>query len=100
MDGVPVPGARLLATLERFDLPDGVQIVPVECLSACSNGVAVALSAPGRWTYVYGQMGCDDAPDIVKGAADYAATQDGIVPWRERVQIFRKRCIARIPSIG
>ncbi len=100
IDGEPVPGARLHAALERAGAPHDVRIVPVECLSACNNGAAIALSGPGRWTYVYGQMTETDAPEILAGAAAYAATDDGIVPWRERVTIFRKRSIARIPSIG
>ena len=78
----------------------GVSIVPVECLSACNNGAAIALSGPGRWTYVYGRMTPEDAAEIRQGAADYAASNDGIVPWRDRIAIFRKRSIARIPSIG
>ena len=41
-----------------------------------------------------------DAAEILTGAAAYAAADDGIVPWRDRIAIFRKRSIARIPSIG
>jgi len=100
LDGEPVAGARLHAALARNEAPEGVRVVPVECLSACSSGAAIALSGPGRWSYVYGQMGVDDVPDILDGAAAYAATTDGIVPWRERVAIFRKRSIARLPPIG
>ncbi len=100
LEGEAVPGARLHAALTAEPAPEGVRIVQVECLSACSNGAAVALSAPGCWTYVYGQMSDADAPEILAGAAAYAATTDGIVPWRERVQIFRKRSLARIPPIG
>ena len=37
---------RLLAALGAGPLPAGVAIRPVECLSACSQGCAVALSAP------------------------------------------------------
>jgi len=99
-DGEPVPGARLHDALAAEGAPEGVRIVPVECLSACSNGAAIALSAPGRWTYVYGGMEAADAPEILAGAAAYAGTSDGIVPWRERVTIFRKRSLARIPPIG
>ena len=32
-------------------------------------------------------------------ARAYAATPDGIVPWRERPEIFRKRVIARVPPL-
>ena len=35
--------------------------------------------------------------DLLTGAARYAATADGLVPWRERPMIFRKGVIARIP---
>lgn len=100
LDGQQVPGARLMDALSAIDTPQGVRIQPVECLSACSNGAAIALTGPDRWTYVYGHMTTDDAPQILQGAAAYAQTADGIVPWRERITIFRKRSLARIPPIG
>lgn len=98
-EGQPVPGARLLAALAAAGEPDGVRIVGVECLSACNSGAAVALSAPGRWSYVYGRLSEADAPDILAGAAAYAAAPDGIVPWRSRPVIFRKQSLARIPPM-
>jgi len=98
-DGRPVPGARLYAALAEATLPEGVDLVPVECLSACSNGCAVALSQTGSWSYIYGRLGESDASDILAGAGAYAATRDGIVPWRERVAIFRKQSLARIPPL-
>lgn len=98
-DGEPLPGARLHQALLDA-APPGVSIRAVECLSACNNGAAIALSGADRWTYVYGQMSETDAPEIIAGAAAYAQTADGIVPWRERVAIFRKRSLARIPPLG
>jgi predicted metal-binding protein len=98
-DGQPVPGARLHAALARARADDGLRIVPVECLSACNSGCAVALSAPGAWTYVYGRLTEADVPDILAGASLYAATPDGIVPWRDRPVIFRKQSLARIPPM-
>ncbi|MFH5773018.1 DUF1636 domain-containing protein [Paracoccus sp. NGMCC 1.201697] len=100
LDGQPVAGARLHAALDGVAPPPGVRIIPVECLSACNSGSAIALSGPGRWSYVYGRMEIADVPEILQGAAAYAASADGIVPWRDRVAIFRKRSIARIPPIG
>lgn len=91
------PGARLHAALTALEAPEGVQVVGVKCLSACSQGSAVALSEPGKWTYVYGRMTTDDATDILAGAAAYAATDDGLVPWRARITQFRKQSLARIP---
>ncbi|MCZ4353899.1 DUF1636 domain-containing protein [Roseovarius aestuarii] len=98
-EGAPRPGALLHAALTEAGAPEGVQIVPVECLSACSQGASVALSAPGKWTYVYGRLKDTDCADILAGAAAYAATADGLVPWRERPVIFRKQSLARIPPM-
>lgn len=99
VEGQPVPGARLYSALATSPLPEGLTVAPVECLSACGNGCAVALSAPGCWSYVYGRLGEGDAAEILAGATAYAATSDGLVPWRERPQIFRKQSLARIPPL-
>jgi predicted metal-binding protein len=84
----------------HFGAPPGVNVEPVECLSACNQGCSVALSAPGRWSYVYGRLSEENAGDVVAGAAAYAAAPDGIVPWRTRPEIFRKQSLARIPPIS
>lgn len=95
----PRPGARLHDALAA-DLPAGVAIRAVECLSACEKGCAVALSAPGKWSYVYGFLDpAAHVPEILAGAAAYARSEDGIVPWRERPVIFRKQSLARVPPL-
>ncbi len=83
--------------LKRAGAPEGVRIVGVECLSACNTGCAVSLTKPGAWSYVYGRLPLDDVPAILEGAGKYAASADGIVPWRDRPTVFRKQSIARIP---
>lgn len=98
-EDAPPPGALLHDALLAAGAPDGVRIVGVSCLSACSQGASVALSAPGKWSYVYGRMSPGDCGDILAGAAAYAATDDGLVPWRERPVIFRKQSLARIPPL-
>lgn len=99
-EGELAPGARLHAALVEAGVPDDVNLVSVECLSACSQGCSVALSAPGRWSYVYGRLSADNARDVIAGASAYAAAPDGIVPWRSRPEIFRKQSLARIPPIA
>jgi predicted metal-binding protein len=99
-EGEITPGARLHAAILGAGVPEGVKLVPVECLSACNQGCSVALSAPGRWSYVYGRLSDANAQDVVAGAAAYAAAADGIVPWRRRPEIFRKQSLARIPPIA
>ena len=98
-EGAALPGARLFAALLDIPLPEGVRMVPVACLSACSQGAAVALQGAGKWGYVYGRLSESDATDIIAGARAYAASPDGLVPWRERPTIFRKQSLARIPPM-
>lgn len=99
-EGETTPGKRLHGAILEAGVPDGVSVVPVECLSACSQGCSVALSAPGRWSYVYGRLSDANAQDVVAGAVAYAAAPDGLVPWRSRPEIFRKQSLARIPPIA
>ena len=93
------PGSQLLNALTAAGAPEAVRIVGVECLSACNTGCAVSLTKPGAWSYVYGRLTLDNVPAILEGAGKYAATRDGIVPWRERPTVFRKQSIARIPPL-
>jgi predicted metal-binding protein len=96
-EGEKVPGARLAQALADANACDRVEVRPTECLSACTQGCSIALTRAGSWTYVYGRLSETDAPDILAGAAAYAQTTDGIVPWRQRPVIFRKQSLARIP---
>ena len=98
-EGGTRPGEALHAALASRAMPEGVTLKAVECLSNCSSGCSVAVrGGPGRWTYVYGNLMEDrDADMVVDGIARYAATADGLVPWRKRPEHFRKNCIARIP---
>ena len=73
------------------------RIVEAECLSNCNRGCSAALTGPGRWSYIYGDLSQASIDDLLTGASRYAATEDGLVPWRERPTIFRKGVIARLP---
>ncbi|MEP3330900.1 DUF1636 domain-containing protein [Sedimentitalea sp.] len=98
----PRPGAKLYDALAAGDVPSGVTLRPVECLSNCDSGCSIVLrGGAGRWTYVYGNFDeISDADMILDVAFRYHATPDGLIPWRERPVHFRKNCIARIPPIG
>ncbi len=93
------PGAVLCRRLLAFAL-EGVRVTGVECLANCDHGCTIALRGPGRWTYVYGRL--DETADLAAigdGIARYRATVDGLVPWRERPEHFRRNCIARVPPL-
>lgn len=94
------PGKQLYDGLAGVDMPEGVVVKEVECLSNCNSGCSIVLRSKGKWTYVYGNLHEASHLDvIVDGATRYHASNDGLVPWRERPEYFRKNCIARIPPI-
>lgn len=93
------PGAALHAGLQDT-LPDGVSLKGVECLQNCDGGCTVALRGPGRWTYVYGNLHETSHLDLLReGAALYHASSDGLIPWRQRPDHFKKNCVARVPPM-
>ena len=95
----PRPGAVLAERLAAA-APGSLRVTPVECFSNCDGGCTIALRGPGRWTYVYGALDPDaHLADILEGAAKYAESADGRVPWRERPEHFRRNCVARIPPM-
>ena len=80
--------------------PD-ITLKPVECLSVCKRPCTVALAAPGKWTYVVGDLTREShLEDIIAAARRYAASPEGIVPWRERPLSFRKGVVSRTPPLA
>ena len=96
----PRPGAKLLAELENSlkKTNDSIRLEGVECLSVCKRPCTVAFSAPGKWTYVYGDFSSETAPEtILAGAALYSAAEDGLIPWKMRPDALKKGVVARLP---
>ena len=99
------PGARLHLALKEAALrraDDRITVHPVECLSVCKRPCTIGLSAAGKWTYVYGDFSADKAAAeaILDAAALYAATPDGLIPWRLRPEALKKGVVARIPPLS
>ena len=96
------PGTLLHKALKQANLPEGISLRAVECLSNCDQGCSIVLrGGPDRWTFVYENLNETDHVDtIVEGATKYLATEDGLVKWRDRPVHFRKNCASRIPPIG
>ncbi len=100
-EGETCLGAQLYQAIEASDLPEGVTLKPVECFSNCDEGCSVAMrGGAARWSYVYGRLDPSFVGIVLEGVARYRATDDGLVPWRERPEHFRKNCIARIPPLS
>jgi len=94
----PRPGTRLREALTGRDEP-GLRLVPVECLGNCKRSCTVALSAPGAWTYVFGDLDTHSAPDVLVAAGLLQNSTDGLMPWRGRPEAFKRGMIARIPPL-
>lgn len=97
------PGPKFFEALNRT-LPESdsvrLEAQPVECLAVCKRPCTVAFAAEGKWTYIVGDL--DEAAhigDVVSAALSYAASENGIVPWKERPLSFRKGVVARVPPI-
>ena len=94
-------GAGLFAALERRLAGEpGIALRPVECLSVCKRPCTIALAAPGKWSYVVGDLTREaNIEDIVIAARRFAAAVDGVVPWRERPIAFRRGVVSRTPPL-
>jgi len=96
-------GARLLSALQRVAAGDypASRIVGVECLSNCSRGCTIAVGAPGKWTYVIGNLDAEQhASDVLAFARLHDAHDTGVTVWRERPEHIRKNTIARVPPMN
>jgi predicted metal-binding protein len=95
-----VVGAALYEALGARLGDEPIALKPVECLAVCKRPCTVALAAPGKWTYVVGNLSREaNVEDIVTAASRYAAAPDGLVPWRERPLPFRKGIVSRTPPL-
>jgi predicted metal-binding protein len=79
----------------------GVLVEPVKCLAVCRRPCTIALTSRGKWTYVIGDLDCDaHVADIAAATLRYHATEDGLIPWKERPMTFRKGIVCRVPPFS
>ena len=96
-------GARLHRALSALasDRQSPVAIIPVECLSVCKRACTISFAAPGKWTYVYGDLPADTGADVIlDGAALYGATSDGLIPWKQRPEALKRGVVSRVPPLN
>ncbi len=96
------PGQALFEALrQRLAFEPAVKAEAIECLAVCKRPCTVALAGAGKWTYVVGDLdAADHVEDIAAAAKAFAATDNGIVPWKERPACFRKGVVSRTPPLG
>ncbi|HRN84615.1 MAG TPA: DUF1636 domain-containing protein [Hyphomicrobium sp.] len=101
-EGFRQPGRELADILrDRLSADENVTVTPVQCLSVCNRPSTIALMGRNKWTYLIGNLEtATHLDDIVTFARAYEQSSDGIVPWKERPEPFRKGVVARIPPLG
>ncbi len=73
----------------------------VSCLNNCLKGCTVAFGAPGKWSYVFGEVQPEShIADVIAIADFHAASQDGQVPWGKRPESLKRKTVARIPPLS
>ncbi|MEM6666327.1 MAG: DUF1636 domain-containing protein [Pseudomonadota bacterium] len=93
-------GYRLMTALEGAakDRED-VDVRAIRCMSACDNGCAVQIAAPGRFTYVLGDLDPVKHIDDVLAFADLHAEQkSGLVPKVIRPEAIKTNVMARVAA--
>jgi predicted metal-binding protein len=80
------------------DLPFSVR--PVECMNGCSRSCTVALQAPGKSVYFFGDLTADaeTARQVLACAQMHQTSPDGSLLRAERPERLREGILARLPA--
>lgn len=95
----PRPGSQLAKATEDAAQKAGIATKRVGCLGNCKRGLSAAILRAGSWSYVFGELTPESAPDLIAGAKLFAGSTDGFMPYGERPESLKRGLIARIPTL-
>lgn len=74
---------------------------PIECMSGCSTGCAVALQAQGKQSYLFGKIppSKEAVHQLIACAEQYQKSDDGKLSWDARPELFKGCTLARLPPL-
>jgi predicted metal-binding protein len=98
-DAHPRAGERLARDTRRAASSDAIRIKTVECLGNCKRRLSAAILRDGCWSYVFGDLAVTSGDDLVTAAKLFAASTDGLIPWRGRPDALKRGLVARIPPL-
>jgi predicted metal-binding protein len=96
----PWPGRLLHDTLAVMPLPAGLRLAGVECFANCDRACSAAIMAPGKWSYLLGNLTPRHAADLLVYASAYLASATGTVLPSRRPASLRSMVIGRMPPAG
>lgn len=95
-------GALLAAALREAAADSGVAIQEMACLFNCAQHCSIHLRAPGKIGYVLGRF--EPTPEAARAIVDYAvayaASDEGVVPYRQWPEGVKGHFIVRVPPAG
>ncbi len=97
----PSCGETLLAEVRAAAASTAVEVRQVSCLMGCERACNVAISAPGKLTYVLGTFDptAEAASGIVEYAQGHQISDTGAVPFRQWPLAVKGHFVARIPPL-
>jgi predicted metal-binding protein len=96
-DARPRAGEILGDTVRELARSTEITVRQVECLGNCKRRLSAAMLRDGCWSYVFGDLTQENAPDLIAGAALFAASTDSLMPWRGRPDCLKRGLVARLP---
>jgi predicted metal-binding protein len=96
-DARPRAGERLGDAVRDLARGTGIAVRQVECLGNCKRRLSAGMLREGCWSYVFGDLTLDNAPDLIAGATLFTTSTDGLLPWRGRPDCLKRGLVARIP---
>jgi predicted metal-binding protein len=90
---------KLLALLADHEL-SAVRVDEVACMAGCERPTAVAFTAPGKATYLFGDIdAATDAPNLLAFLRLYRTLPDGWSNEGQRPRALAGKTLARIPAL-
>lgn len=77
--------------------PGEITIVAHTCLGPCGVPGRVALTAPGRWSWLLAGVDAEDLDDLADFISVWRASPDGRVAKADRPPRLRSKIIGRVP---
>jgi predicted metal-binding protein len=100
----PTDGTILLDKLNSLrskDLTfDDLEIKPVECLWACSQGCVASISSPEKPTYLFVNLPPEESPAaLLEFIQLYIKSRKGNIAWKKFPKLLQSSIFASIPPV-
>jgi predicted metal-binding protein len=75
-----------------------MRVSEVDCMSGCTRPSTVAVRAPGKTAYLFGDASEADVPNLIVFLKLYDASADGNLADARPIGALREKALARIPG--